>query len=89
MIRNVHKLPNVSSEFSHDKDLISLFDSSAQYLISRSRYHRLKGRRVQQLSDVYDYTTWKVRFQDTRGNVTTASLQNSGQKRQHRLLYHF
>ena len=70
MIRNVHKLPNVSSEFSHDKDLISLFDSSAQYLISRSRYHRLKGRRVQQLSDVYDYTTWKVRFQDTRGNVT-------------------
>ena len=52
MIRNVHKLPNVSSEFSHDKDLISLFDSSAQYLISRSRYHRLKGRRVQQLSDV-------------------------------------
>ncbi len=69
MVRNIHKLPNVTTEFSRDKDLISLFDSSAQYLISRSRYHRLKGRRVQQLSDVYDYTTWKVRFQDTLGNV--------------------
>ena len=44
MIRNVHKLPNVSSEFSHDKDLISLFDSSAQYLISLSQIGRASCR---------------------------------------------
>lgn len=36
MIRNAQNIPNLTSEFSHDKDLISLFDSSAQYLINRS-----------------------------------------------------
>lgn len=69
MIRNAQNMPNLTSEFSHDKDLISLFDSSAQYLINRSRYYRLQGKRVPQLSDIYDYSVWKVTFQDERSHV--------------------
>ncbi len=69
MIRNVQNLPDITSEFSRDKDLISLFDSSAQYLINRSRQYRLRGKRTQQLSDIYDYTVWKVKFQDDRGST--------------------
>ncbi len=69
MIRNVQNLPNVTSEFSKDKDLISLFDSAAQYLISRNRDFRRRGAKIRPLSDIYDYTAWNVKFQDTRSNV--------------------
>lgn len=69
MIRNVQDLPGVTSEFSRDKDLISLFDSSAQYLINRSRQYRLQGKRAPGLSDIYDYSVWKVAFQDERGQA--------------------
>ena len=69
MVRNVQNIPNVSSQFSHDKDLISLFDSAAQYLINRNLQYRRQGRRVPQLSDVYDYSVWKVSLQDELGRT--------------------
>jgi len=69
MVRNIQNLPDVTTEFSRDKDLISLFDSSAQYLISRNRYCRMRGKRMPGLSDVYDYTVWNVKFRDNRGTT--------------------
>lgn len=69
MIRNIQDLPERSNKYSQDKDLVSLFDSSAQYLIARSRQYRMQGRHIPQVSDIYDYTVWKVSFTDTRGHI--------------------
>ena len=60
MVHNIQDMPQVTTAYSRDKDLISLFDSAAQYLISRSRQYRLQGKKTQELSDIYDYITWKA-----------------------------
>ena len=69
MVRNIQDMPQVTSEFSRDKDLISLFDSAAQYLINRARQYRMRGCRVPELSDIYDYITWKVNIGNSAHQV--------------------
>lgn len=69
MISNIQNIQEPSSDFSHDKDLVGLFDSAAQYLIARTRQYRLQGKKIPQISDIYDYTVWKVSFTDEAGHL--------------------